>query len=284
MTIYWNPYTIGIQPLAFSSRPRSGQLCADHHTCCTHLAGNPPFPPVYPSSTVYKHPAAECYFCRYTFEMQATFAIAEVEQGTTTVFAEGDSPTKTCPPAQSPTLLWLPDPPPGSRSCRIQRSPPPEQTQTGGLSAQGKVMLEVCLLNINFLLKINRIKWSSWASRHQDSYFADTRVARRSGMRRAGCSISAGWWAQGPRAGQERQRGALPPGQKLKGKVEPPKEITVVKTPVSSHWRSSLLGAGSDPHPSHVCPFPAARINPLANEHPTNTQSLHNPSLTFSPY
>lgn len=90
--------------------------------------------------------------------MQPTFVIAEVEQGATTVFAEGDSPTKMCPPAQSPTLLQLLAPPRGSRSSRIQRSPPPEQTQTGAISAQGKVMLEVCWLNINFLLKINRIK------------------------------------------------------------------------------------------------------------------------------
>lgn len=34
----------------------------------------------------------------------------------------------------------------------------------------------------------------------------------------------------------------------------------------------------------HACPFLTARINPLANKHPANTQSLHKPSLTFSPY
>lgn len=78
--------------------------------------------------------------------------------------------------------------------------------------------------------------------------------------------------------------GGSSPWPETNGEGGAPKDVTLMKTPVSSHWRSSLLGAGSDPHPLPVCPFLAARINPLANEHHTNTQSLHKPSLTFSPY
>ena len=69
------------------------------------------------------------------------------------------------------------------------------------------------------------------------------------------------------------------------GKVEPV-EITPVKTRVfllDTHpvagWAPALILAHL-----HACLFLTARINPLANKHPANTQSLHKPSLTFSPY
>lgn len=56
----------------------------------------------------------------------------------------------------------------------------------------------------------------------------------------------------------------------------------ILRTPASFHSGSSLLALTL----THVHTFPllTAGINPLANKHPANTQSLQKQSLTFSPY
>lgn len=93
-------------------------------------------------------------------------------------------------------------------------------------------------------------------------------------MRRTACSVSAGWWPRGPRAVHEGLQGALPhipsgtprrdptllassssPRPETDGEGGVPEEITLVKTPASSHWRSSLLGTDSDPHPCARVPL-----------------------------
>lgn len=82
---------------------------------------------------------------------------------TATVIAEGDSIP----------LLLAPN-----CSCRIQ-----SKHELRVFLSTGKAMFQVCWLNINFLLKINRIKWSLQAFGHQSSYFADALVAQRSRFR-----------------------------------------------------------------------------------------------------
>lgn len=124
---------------------------------------------------------------RDRFEIQPTFVITEVEHGTATVTAEGDSIPLLLAPDCSRRLLFLQDPTLQSKhELRVFLS-------------TGKAMFEACWLNINFLLKINRIKWSLQGYGHQGSYFADTLVARRSRMWGMGCRVPAAsmWLLEG---------------------------------------------------------------------------------------
>jgi len=77
------------------------------------------------------------------------------------------------------------------------------------------------------------------------------------------------------------QQVACPPAQKVMGKVQPMKRSSWWKPQHLLTWGGALALILTC---LHACPFLTARINPLANKHPANTQSLHKPSLTFIPY
>lgn len=152
----------------------------------------------------------------------------------------------------------------------------------------GKAMLEVCWLNINFLLKINRTKWSLQACGHQGSYFADAFVAQRSRRWGMGCSCRmqdpcGSWGEQGalphiPREtlGSISAVSLRPPAQKLVGKMkpwwDPGENLSVIPPEIQPS-----LDTASNPHP--CAPFPPPRMNSLANKNPANIRSLRKLNL-----
>lgn len=152
--------------MAFSIRLQSGH-CSDNwhkYICCTFLAGNAQFLSVYPCIA---HPTS----------------LSEREIWNLTNVCDHWGGTWHCycncwgcdhiPLLQAPycstRVLFLQDPTLQSKhELRV-------------FPGTGKAMLKVCRLNINFLLKINRTKWSLQAYGHQGSYFADACIALRSG-------------------------------------------------------------------------------------------------------
>lgn len=168
-------------------------------------------------------------------------------------------------------------------------------------------MVEVCWLNINFLLKINRTKWSLQANGHQGSYFSDACIAQRSGCE--------GWAAEflqdagsmwllggtgGPSPHPQRDPGfhyccVTPSSCPETGGEDKTLMISwwnpqcpPTRDPAfSGHCLQSLptcpFPTCQNEFPSPMCPFPTSQ-----NEFPLPTRTLQISgvyvSLTFSPY
>lgn len=206
-----------------------------------------------PSSSQFIHARHTQHpFWRERFEIQPTSVITEVEHGTATGTAEGDSIPLLLAPNCSRRVLFLQDPTLQSKhELRVFLS-------------TGKALFEVCWLNINFLLKINRIKWSLQAYGHQGSYSADALVAQRSRMWGMGsCRIHVapgGNWGlfptlpEGPWVPSVLCHSILLPRNRW-GRWN--LDEILVKILVSSHLRSALSAHCLQISPT--CPFPTSQ-------------------------